>query len=93
MIRERLFIQHPRSVGETYLEHQQHALNFGVELVLAGIACILHALIPAIFVTTGSRTVTRLYRRMVTDRAGAVAIELQFMRRLRVPDAVHPKAR
>jgi hypothetical protein len=70
VIRERLFIRHPSSVGETYLEHQQHALSFGVELVLAGIACILHALVPAIFVTTGSRTVTRLYGRMVTNRAG-----------------------
>ena len=71
MITERLFIEHPRSIGETYLEHQQHALGFGVELVLAGIACILHALVPAIFVTTGSRAVTRLYGRMVTNRAGA----------------------
>ncbi len=71
MITGRLFIQHPRSIGETYLEHQQHALSFGVELVLAGIACILHALVPAIFVTTGSRTVTRLHGRMVTNRAGA----------------------
>jgi hypothetical protein len=71
MITERLFIEHPRSIGETYLEHQQHALSFGVELVLAGIACIVHALVPAIFVTTGSRTVTRLYGRMVTNRASA----------------------
>jgi len=67
---DRLFFRHPRSVGETYLEHQHHALSFGVELLLAGMACILHAMVPAIFVTTGSRTVTRLYLRMVTDRAG-----------------------
>jgi hypothetical protein len=65
---ERLFTRHPRSLGETYLEHQRHALAFGGTMVLAGIACILHGLLPALFSTTGSRAVTRLYERMVLNR-------------------------
>jgi hypothetical protein len=70
VILERLFLRHPRSVGETYRELQQQALGFGMKLMLAGFACIVHALVPAVFVTTGSRTVTALYARMVTQRPG-----------------------
>jgi hypothetical protein len=69
VILENLFIDHPHSVGETYLEHQQHALAFGGTMVVAGIACMLHALVPALFVTTGSRAVSRLYDRMVLNRS------------------------
>jgi len=69
MILENLFTDHPRSLGESYLQHQQHALAFGVTMVAAGIACIVHALVPALFETTGSRAVTRLYNRMVLNRA------------------------
>ena len=69
MSMHRIFVQHPQSVGESYLEHQRHALTFGATMVLAGLACIVHALIPALFLSTGSRSVTRLYERMVTHRA------------------------
>jgi hypothetical protein len=68
MILENLFTDHPRSLGETYLQHQQHALTFGVTMVVAGIACIVHAIVPSLFETTGSRAVTRLYNRMVLNR-------------------------
>jgi hypothetical protein len=68
MILENLFTDHPRSLGESYLQHQQHALTFGITMVVAGIACIVHALVPALFETTGSRAVTRLYNRMVVNR-------------------------
>jgi hypothetical protein len=68
MVFECLFKDHPDSVGETYLEHQRHALAFGGTMVLAGIACIVHGLIPAIFLTTGSRAVARLHERMVMRR-------------------------
>jgi hypothetical protein len=68
MILENLFTDHPRSLGESYLQHQQHALTFGATMVVAGIACMVHALVPAFFETTGSRAVTRLYNRMVINR-------------------------
>lgn len=68
MILENLFIDHPESVGETYLEHQRHAAAFGITMVTAGIACLLHALVPALFVTTGSRAIKRLHDRMVVNR-------------------------
>jgi hypothetical protein len=65
----RLFTHHPRSVGESYLQHQRHAFAFGATMIFAGLACILHGLVPVLFVTTPSRTVSRLYDRMVTSRS------------------------
>lgn len=61
---ERLFLSHPRTVGESYGAHFRTAMGFGVAMVAGGLACILHALFPALFVRTGSDTVKRLYGRM-----------------------------
>ena len=65
----RLFLQHPRSIGESYLEHQRHALGFGFSLLFASLACFVHALVPGLFVRTGSEAITRLHERMVVNRA------------------------
>jgi hypothetical protein len=65
----RLFLDHPRSVGESYLEHQRHALGFGISLLGAALACIVHALVPGLFVRTGSDAIARLHERMIVQRA------------------------
>ncbi|QHL89818.1 hypothetical protein GVO57_01980 [Sphingomonas changnyeongensis] len=65
---DRLFRDHPRQVGETYAEHFAAAGGFGVRMVAGGLACMVHALVPALFVTTGSGTVKRLYDQMVAKR-------------------------
>lgn len=64
----RAFTDHPRSVGETYLQHQRVALSFAGQLALAAVACAIHALIPALFQTRASQAVTDLHERMVTHR-------------------------
>lgn len=64
-----LFVDHPGSVGESYSEHLIHAAGFSGRLLLAGIACLIHALLPFLFVKTGSRAVHQLYDRMVLNRA------------------------
>src|SRR5882762_6973992 len=64
----RLFGDHPASVGETYFEHLITATSFGIRMVLAGIACMVHGLVPAIFMTRGSDTVSTLHERMVVSR-------------------------
>ena len=63
-----LFTDHPRSLGESYPEHLRHALEFGGAMIGAGIACVIHALVPALFVRTGSTTVLRLHDRMTAMR-------------------------
>lgn len=64
----RMFVDHPESVGESYGEHFFVALGFGVTMVTAGLACIVHALVPGLFVKTGSAAITGLYDRMVQHR-------------------------
>jgi hypothetical protein len=64
----KLFTEHPASVGETYLGHCRNALGFGVSMVVAGIACIVHAFFPFAFVQTGSNAIRRLHDRMVVNR-------------------------
>ena len=61
---KRLFLEHPQSIGETYFEHQRRAFGFGSSMVLAGLACIVHGLFPAMFVRTGSSAVAQLNERM-----------------------------
>lgn len=68
---KRLFIAHPRSVGETYGEHFRTAGGVGVTMIAGGLACLAHAVVPSLFVTTGSRTIARLSRRLVKTRADA----------------------
>jgi hypothetical protein len=66
---ERLFIVHPRSVNEDYLAHAGVALRFAFLLLGAGLAALVHAIIPALFETTASSTIKRLHREM-TERTG-----------------------
>lgn len=68
---DRFFLEHPRSLGENYWQHQQRALCFGSAMIAAGIACVIHALVPALFERTASTTVVRLHERMkATHRLG-----------------------
>jgi Family of unknown function (DUF6356) len=70
----RLFTDHPHEVGETYLEHQRRALGFGLQLVAGGVACLVHALVPALCQRTASRTIARLNDRMVLNRVSQGAV-------------------
>jgi hypothetical protein len=64
----RLFTEHPASVGETYGEHLVHASYFGSRMVLAGLACMLHALLPFLCVRTGSQAIEELNAKMLARR-------------------------
>ncbi|WP_174275600.1 DUF6356 family protein [uncultured Sphingomonas sp.] len=67
----RLFLDHPRSVGESYSEHMAVAGSFGMAMIAGGLACLVHAVLPCTFTSTGSGIVRRLYQRMVTNRTAA----------------------
>lgn len=68
MIR-RLFVEHPATVGETYLQHLAASASFGASMLFGAAACFVHALVPALCVKTGSSVIANLHRRMVTHRA------------------------
>jgi len=60
--------EHLEKVGEDYLEHQSFAFRVGWSMVVAGFACILHSLIPALFTDNASRTINRLHH-VIRDRS------------------------
>jgi hypothetical protein len=64
----RLFTKHPESVGESYGEHLVRATCFGSRMVVAGLACMLHALLPFVFVRTGSQAIDELHAQMQATR-------------------------
>jgi len=59
-----LFFAHPRSVGESYGQHFATALSFAVPMISGGLALLVHAVLPGLFVRTGSNTIKRLYGSM-----------------------------
>lgn len=65
----RVFVEHPESVGESYGEHMSVASWYGFRLLGAGLACMVHAVLPCLFVRTGSTTIERLHGHM-TGRLG-----------------------
>ena len=67
MIR-RLFVDHPRSVNESYFEHMAMAGGFGWAMLRASGACFVHALVPGLCEKTGSTIIRQLHARMVTNR-------------------------
>ncbi len=62
------FTDHPRSVGESYWEHMGVALSFAGRLILAGLATLVHSVLPFLLVGTGSRMITQLHDSMVAHR-------------------------
>lgn len=61
---DRLFLSHPRSVGESYAEHAATAGRFGITMIVGGAACLVHAVVPVLFTRTASDAVKRLYGQM-----------------------------
>ncbi len=58
-----LFVAHPQSVDESYVEHMAFAGRFSAVLFLAAGAALVHAVLPFLFEKTASRMVADLYAR------------------------------
>jgi hypothetical protein len=67
----RLFRDHPKSLGMSWAEHGAGAVVIGARMVGAGLACIVHAAVPALFTETAGRTVISLHDHMMKRKAGA----------------------
>ena len=59
--------QHLGEAGEGYFEHLRFAAKVGAVAIGGGLACFAHALVPALFSTTGSRAIRRL-NQLIDDR-------------------------
>ena len=66
-----VFTEHPKTVGESWARHARFALSASGLLARAAIAAAIHAVVPALFETTASRTVDELHARIHgTDALG-----------------------
>jgi len=63
----KLFTEHPRSVGESYLEHGFKAISYSIQMLLATVCCLIHAIFPFVFQTTASN-IARKVSMDVDDR-------------------------
>jgi hypothetical protein len=48
---------HLDDIGQTYVQHWIFAAQFGLVMILVGLAVIIHAFIPSLFTHTGSQAV------------------------------------
>jgi hypothetical protein len=68
---QRLFVEHPRSLGMSWAQHGAGAVVIGATLVAAGAACLVHALVPGWFTQTAGKTIDRMHDHMTKRKAGA----------------------
>ena len=66
-----MFTDHPRSLGMSWSGHAAGAVKIGAQLIGAGAACMVHAVVPGWFTETAGRTITGMYNHMMSRRAGA----------------------
>lgn len=57
----RYFLSHPRAVDESYLEHAGVAFRFSARLLGAGLAALVHAVIPCLFERTASSMIKTMH--------------------------------
>jgi Family of unknown function (DUF6356) len=72
---QRLFTDHPESVDESYGEHMVRASCFGGRMVMAGLACMVHSLLPFLFVHAGGEAIDELHARMQATRRRAATVK------------------
>lgn len=68
----RIFLDHPRSVEETYFEHLLFASRFSLQLMGAAFVALIHAILPCFFEKTASSVVARLYKKTRDRSSSAV---------------------
>jgi hypothetical protein len=76
---QKLFLDHPREVEESYLEHMGVASSFGFAMIWGGTKALVHALVPAWCVTSGSDTIRRLHTIMVEKRGAKRDATIEMM--------------
>lgn len=75
----KLFTDHPRAIGETYTQHARTAFSFGWRMTVGGLACMVHAAVPGLFVKTASRTVVQLDAEMRGRKATPYEEEFDYV--------------
>lgn len=67
------FTAHPASEGETYGEHFKVAMGFSRQLIGAGVAAAIHAVLPNFHKTTASARIHTLHNCLETGDRAAIS--------------------
>ena len=51
---KRIWVEHPHSVNETYLQHLYFAMKMGTLLMILGVIALIHSIFPFMFKETVS---------------------------------------
>ena len=69
---KRYFTEHPESAGESYGEHFMVAMSMSRQLVGAGLAAAVHAILPSFHETTASERIHSLAHCLETGNRDAI---------------------
>lgn len=61
---KRVFVEHPHSVDESYIQHMRFAMGFAGQLFVAGGMALVHAFIPCLFEKTASVRIQAIHARL-----------------------------
>ena len=53
--------KHLNEVNETYFQHMRIAFKIGFTMLMTGVFCLIHGLIPGLFKKTGSNQIAKMY--------------------------------
>ena len=76
---DRFLFAHPRTVGETYVEHFGIAGRFGATMVAGGLKCLVHAVLPSVFERSASDCVAKLNGELTRRRAAAAHVDPDYV--------------
>lgn len=65
---DRLFLEHPRTVGESYPQHMAAAFGVGGRLFVASLKCFVHGVVPGLCKTSGSDAIVKLHGEIAPRR-------------------------
>ena len=77
---KKLFNDHPNQMGESYIEHLICASMYGVRMIFAGFAAIIHSIFPFLFQTTASdlaKEITGDVRTRISESVVPEQVELE----------------
>jgi len=52
--------EHLNEVNETYIQHMRIAFKIGFTMLVTGVFCLIHGLIPSLFKKTGSNQIAKM---------------------------------
>ena len=53
--------KHLNEVNETYFQHMLIAFKIGFTMLVTGVFCLIHGLIPSLFKKTGSNQIAKMF--------------------------------